>query len=125
MAPCVSATTGSAAPSICARSASAIRPGTLRNERCATWSSAARTRAASSSSMAMAIAGRPTSTRRMSVARIASVRVGSTASTVAERGALPNIAISPSSAGGRSWASAIVRPSECVRVTRTQPEASA
>jgi exopolyphosphatase/guanosine-5'-triphosphate,3'-diphosphate pyrophosphatase len=54
---------------------------------------------------------------------ISAVAARLTSMTVAERGALPNIASSPSRAGGRSWASAIVRASECVRVTRTQPEA--
>ena len=67
------------------------------------------------SSIFTAISGCWIMIRRMSPARIASARVGSSASTLAERVSPPNIASSPKMSPGRSSASVITRPSECRR----------
>ena len=53
---------------------------------------------------------------------MATARIGSSTSTLAERVSPPNIASSPKIAPGRSSASVITRPSEWRRVTRPEPE---
>ncbi len=58
----------------------------------------------------------------MSPDSTATSAVGSSASAVAERVSLPNIASSPKISPGRSSASASVRPSMCSRRMLTEPE---
>jgi len=99
----------------------ATRLGTVWNDWRLIRSFVSRSRWASFTTSFVVMSALRSSRPRMSAADRASRSTSVSASTLAERTPPSSIASSPTSSPGPSVASAIARPSECSRVTRTSP----